>query len=202
LRRFVSPRAPVEVCEMCGAGLGGEHRHLVELETRKILCACDACAILFSGGQATKYKRVPDRVRALKGFQITDAQWDALMIPIDMAFFFYSTQSGKVVAIYPSPAGPIESLLDLNCWNEIEEENPALKEMDRDVEALLVNRVGGAREFYVVPMDVCYRLVGLIRARWRGIGGGSEVREEIGRLFADLKDRAARAVALGKGDAG
>ena len=41
--------------------------------------------------------------------QLTDAQWDGLFIPINMAFFFHSTPAGRIVALYPSPAGPMES---------------------------------------------------------------------------------------------
>jgi hypothetical protein len=61
--------------------------------------------------------------------------------------------------------------------------------MERDVEALLVNRVRGARQHFLVPMDECYSLVGLIRMRWRGLSGGREVWEEIERFFEGLRER-------------
>jgi hypothetical protein len=38
-------------------------------------------------------------------------------------------------------------------------------------------------------MDECYSLVGLIRMRWRGLSGGREVWEEIGRFFEELRNR-------------
>ena len=60
--------------------------------------------------------------------------------------------------------------------------------MDPDVEALLVNRVSETREYYIAPMDQCYKLVGLIRAHWRGFSGGSEVWEKINQFFAELKE--------------
>jgi hypothetical protein len=106
---------------------------------------------------------------------------------VDMAFFFYSTLAERVVAFYPSPMGPTESLLKLGAWEELETQNPVLKGMERDVEALLVNRVRGAREHFLVPMDQCYSLVGLIRMHWRGLTGGREVWEEIGRFFEELR---------------
>jgi len=119
------------------------------------------------------------------------------MIPINMAFFFHSVPAGKVVALYPSPAGPTESLLMFESWEEIVAENAILKEMEPDVEALLVNRIkrmGGAREqteaeYYVAPIDECYKLTGLIRAHWRGLSGGAEVWEKIEGFFAGLKER-------------
>lgn len=180
---------------MCSKELSADHQHLIEPAGRKILCACDACAILFSGQEHTKYRRVPRRIRFLNDFRLTDAQWESLAIPINMAFFFNSTQSGRVVALYPSPAGPTESLLELDSWDEIVQANPVIKNMEPDTEALLVNRIPSARgqagaEYYIVPIDECYRLVGLIRARWRGLSGGAEVWEAIQAFFAGLKERA------------
>jgi hypothetical protein len=190
LRRFVRPRATAfERCEMCSAELAVEHPHLVEPSTRQLICACNACAILFSGQAEKKYKRVPRRIRALPDFRLTDGQWDSLMIPIQLAFFYNSTPDAKVIALYPSPAGPTESLLALDAWDEIVQDNPILREMESDVEALLVKRVGGASEYYLVPIDECYKLVGLIRAHWRGLSGGTEVWREIGQFYAGLKER-------------
>ena len=191
LRRFVRPRAAVvERCEMCNAELGAEHQHLIEPSSRKLICACQPCAILFSGGAETKYKTVPRRIRFLADFHLTDAQWDGLMIPINMAFIFHHTPTGKIVALYPSPAGATESLLALDSWDEIVSDNTILKEMEPDVESLLVNRVGGRREYYIAPIDECYKLVGLIRAHWRGLSGGAEAWKEIERFFIELKERA------------
>ena len=58
LRQFARPRPAVERCELCSAGLAHEHPHLVELASRKIVCACDACATLFDGIAGGKFKRV------------------------------------------------------------------------------------------------------------------------------------------------
>jgi|SRR5215813_1935518 len=187
-------RAAVERCELCSAPLGHNHPHLVEPASRKLVCACEPCAILFSSSDG-KYKRVPQRIRQLANFRMSDAQWDSLMIPINMAFFFHSTPAGKVLSLYPSPAGPTESLLSFDSWSEIEDQNLILKEMQADVEALLVNRVaraneGDLHEYFLAPIDECYKLTGLIRAYWRGLSGGSEVWVEIKRFFAELKERA------------
>jgi hypothetical protein len=195
LRQFARKRAAVERCEMCSRELAPEHDHLVEPANRKLICACGACAILFEGQAGTKYKRVPRRVLFLQDFQLTDGQWDGLMVPIELAFFFRSSPHGKVIALYPSPAGPTESLLSLETWDDIEQANPVLKGMEADVTALVVNRVGYARgaapaEYYLMPIDECYKLVGLIRTHWRGLSGGTEVWREIGAFFAMLKKRA------------
>ncbi|MDQ3238637.1 MAG: DUF5947 family protein, partial [Actinomycetota bacterium] len=100
------------------------------------------------------------------------------------------TPAERVVAYYPSPMGPTESLLELEAWEELEESNPVLKDMERDVEALLVNRARGASEHFLVPLDECYKLVGLIRTRWRGFSGGREVWDDITEFFDELRRRA------------
>ncbi len=190
LRRFVRPRASAaERCDLCSAELTPEHQHLFEPPTRQLLCSCEACAILFSGQAETKYRRVPRRVRYLADFRLSDAQWESLLIPIGMAFFFHSSPADKTLALYPSPAGATESLLDLSAWAEVLEENPVLRELEPDVEALLVNRVRGANDYYLAPIDECFKLVGLIRAGWRGLSGGTEVWGEIEGFFAGLKQK-------------
>jgi hypothetical protein len=186
VRRFTRKRPPAESCELCSAPLSSIHEHLIESADGRLVCSCTACAILFSGQPGARYRRVPRDVRFLSDFRLTDAQWEDLHLPINLAFFYRSTRAAKVVAVYPSPAGGTESLLTLEAWHQLEEENPVLREFEPDVEALLVNRLGPAREHYRAPIDACYRLVGLIRTSWRGLSGGPEVWEEIRRFFADL----------------
>lgn len=198
LRGLLRRRDTGELCDLCGAVLGSDHQHLIEPDTRKLLCTCDACSLLFGANGETKYKRVPRRVRFLKGFRMSDAEWDSLMIPIGMAFFLESSVQKRVLALYPSPAGPTESLLTLESWNDIANNNPILAAMQPDVEALLVNRLGapdqGTGEYYIVPIDKCYELVGLIRSQWRGLSGGSEVWNEIRRFFKELREQAVQEI--------
>lgn len=186
LQQFVRKKRPAEICELCGAALPSEHQHLIEPESRRLACSCDACAILFSGQQGAKYRRVPRRVEGLPDFRMTDEQWEILHIPINLAFFFRSVPAQRVVVLYPSPAGATESLLSFESWCELEEANPVLREMEPDVEALLVNRVRQKRDYYRVPIDHCYKLIGIIRANWRGLSGGTEVWEAIDQFFAGL----------------
>jgi hypothetical protein len=198
LRQFTRARRKgsrdVEHCELCSADLRQEHPHLVELASRQILCACDACALLFDGMEGARYKRVSRSAQFLANFDLTDGQWESLLIPINMAFFFRSSLEGRVIALYPSPAGAVESLLPLEAWSEIAERNPALRELRPDIEALLVNRVGHAHgaapaEYFIAPIDECYKLVGLIRTNWKGLSGGTEVWQEIARFFSDLRSK-------------
>jgi len=181
-----------EHCELCGTLIGPEHRHLLDVSSRELMCACQACKILFDRPAAggSHYRLVPDRRLCLEDFALDDVSWAELRIPVEMAFFFYSTPAQRTVAFYPGPMGATESLLELDSWEQLERANPVLASMQRDVEALLVNRARGAHDHYLVPLDDPYELVGVIRTRWRGLTGGQEVWEEIDGFFARLASRA------------
>ncbi len=190
LRQFVRRKRPVEQCELCGLALGPEHAHLLESATRKIMCSCEACSILFDGGRPdARYRRIPRRIEKRDDFKMSDDQWESLHLPISLAFFCQSTAAKRVLAMYPSPAGATESLLSLESWKDLVAENPFLAELEPDVEALLVYRIGQTRQYFRVPIDECFRLVGLIRAYWRGLSGGTEVWEHIGLFFKSLDER-------------
>jgi hypothetical protein len=193
LRRFARPRPVRERCDLCSVELADEHAHLLELVRRRLVCACDACAVLFDNPAAGKYRRVPRRVQLLRDFRLTDEAWAGLLLPIDLAFFVQSTTAGRVIAQYPSPAGATESLVSLEAWQDLVNENPVLRELEPDVEALLVNRMQAAREYYRAGIDKCYELVGLLRTHWRGLSGGPAVWEQIGRFFAGLRGDTAHA---------
>lgn len=203
LRR--ATQAPVERCDLCGEPVPAEHRHLLERTNHALVCACIACALLFErpGAAGGKYVAVPTRRLALADFQLSDEQWDDLMIPVGMAFIFRSTRAQRATAYYPSPAGATESLLSLEHWEALVAANPILEDMAPDVEALLINRIGDARNYYLVPIDACYHLVGIIRTTWRGLSGGTEVWTAIAGFFDELREKA-RTVPATKGapDAG
>jgi hypothetical protein len=188
------PEQP-ETCELCGVAIPAEHRHMLDLRNRELLCACQACKILFDSGAAggQHYKLVPERRLRLADFRMDDVTWEDLRLPVDMAFFFRHSGEERVMAYYPSPAGPTESLLELDAWEEIARANPVLAGMAPDVEALLVNRARGANQYFLVPIDECYSLVGLIRTRWRGLSGGSEMWDGIQSFFERLADRSKEA---------
>ncbi len=65
-----------------------------------------------------------------------------------------------MVGVYPSPAGATESELPLGAWDAVLAAAPALATLAPDVEAALVRARGSRVEAYLVPIDVCYELVG------------------------------------------
>ena len=191
LRQFVrKPRVGAELCELCAKPVDAEHSHLLEVEKRHVICACDACAILFGGNTRQRYRRIPRDVYRLEAFEMDDHEWERLLIPIDLAFFLYSSAGRRMIVQYPSPGGVMESSLELECWDAIAERNPMLRRLEPDVEALLVNRIGDSRQYFCAPIDRCFKLVGIIRTHWRGLSGGEQVWTEIECFFRELTAQA------------
>lgn len=187
LREFARPRPAVERCEMCAAALGAAHEHLFDGKSTQLRCSCAACGRLLVTAGAP-WTLVRHRVERLADFRLTDEAWQALALPIELAFFVRDV-TGRVVARYPSVAGTIESSLALPSWEALVVANPVLAGLAPDVEALLVRRAGARRDHYLVSLDECYRLVGLIRLHWRGFGGGPEVWAAIDGFFEALDGR-------------
>ncbi|MEP6977958.1 MAG: DUF5947 family protein [Thermoleophilia bacterium] len=178
-----------ERCDLCSAVIPADHRHMLHVEERQIVCTCETCRALFAGDGP--YKPTGSRTVWLDGLELPDDLWASFRIPIGLAFFFESSSAGGVVAFYPSPAGTTECELDLRAWETLVAANPMLEGLEPDAEALIVNRLGGARQHAIVPIDECYRLVGLVRVSWEGISGGTQIEGAVSGFFAELREKAA-----------
>jgi len=192
LRNEPRNEPPEERCDFCAKPIGEAHSHLVDLTDRRLMCACRPCYLVFlpQGAAKGRYKTVPERYVHLKQLVLSDAAWDQFQIPIGLAFFFHNSAEEKVLAFYPGPAGAMESLLSLEAWNDVLALEPQLATMQSDVEAFLVRRDReGHEEYFIVPIDACYQLVGLIRVSWKGFDGGEEARAKVDAFFSNLRAR-------------
>jgi hypothetical protein len=185
------PRSADERCDICNAPVPDDHRHLLHLEERRIVCSCEACWAMHSGDP--EYRPAGMRTLWLERFDCDEEIWGSFQIPIGLAFFMRSGMTGGVVAFYPSPAGATESELDLVSWEALVNRNPVLADLEADAEALVVNRLAQPAQYAIAPIDDCYRLVGLIKARWEGISGGSALEQALPDFFAALQARASAA---------
>ena len=172
-------------CELCPISLPDQHKHLLDLDERRIVCVCPTCWSLRSGD--ARYRPTGSRTLWLERFELPDELWAAFQIPIGLAFFLRSTVTGGVVGMYPSPAGATECELDLEAWERLASANPVLDDLDPDAEGLIVNRIADPHVHVIAPLDDCYRLVGLIKATWEGISGGPKLAAAVERYFDGLR---------------
>jgi hypothetical protein len=165
LRAFVTG-TPIEECELCAQSISVEHEHLLEPDARRVFCACQACAALFAQEQerqGARYLRVERRAARLHQFDIDDAGWSDLGVPVGLAFFTMRSRTAEVVATFPGRAGIIESFVPLKAWSELERRFPVLMGILPDVEALLARRTSRHQDYFQVSIDHCYELSGLLR---------------------------------------
>ncbi len=188
LREFARERPAVERCDLCSVAVGPVHDHLLQPRERALKCACAACSLLFPADAGQPWRRVRPKAERLWDLKLPDALWAELHLPIDLAFFQRSNVAGAPLAFFPSPAGATQALLPPEAFEQLLIENPSLRTLEEDVEALLANRVGEAREYYRVSVDVCFALVGLIRSTWRGLSGGTAAWAAIHSFFERLKE--------------
>jgi hypothetical protein len=184
--------AAAERCEMCATEVPAEHGHVADLDQSTLICACRACYLLFTRPDAGRgrYRAVPDRYLRDPARELTVSDWDALEIPVGLAFFLHSSQRGEVVGFYPSPAGATECRLDLAEWARLAAAHPLLAHAEPDVEASLVYRGDSGVEYFLVPIDACYELAGRMRLNWRGFDGGAEARQSIAEFLDGVRARA------------
>jgi hypothetical protein len=189
LRGMASSRAApaasaTERCDLCLGVIPDDHRHLLNLHERQIVCVCESCWAIRSGD--AEMRPVGTRTVWLDGFELPDDLWADFRIPIGLAFFMHSSVTDGIVALYPSPAGATESELALESWDRLVALNPVLEQLEPDGEALIVNRTAEPPAFAIAPIDRCYMLVGLIKVNWQGISGGPGVNDAIARFFEEL----------------
>ncbi|ODQ94863.1 DUF5947 family protein [Mycolicibacterium holsaticum] len=191
----LTSQQPGERCEMCSEAISDEHQHVVNIEGRQLMCVCRGCYLLFTDtGAELRYRAVPDRYLAFGDFALDRRQWEALQIPVGLAFFFHNSAIGRTVAFYPGPAGATESELDLRAWDDIRTAEPRVDTLAEDTEAIFVRvpEDGRAPLAYLLPIDACYEFVGRLRMMWRGFDGGQDAAAYIDEFFELLDTRSRR----------
>ena len=194
LRGLAKPKppqaaSPDERCDLCTTTVPPDHRHMLNLYERQIVCVCESCWALRSGD--AEFRPTGNRTLWLEGFQLPEELWAQFRIPIGLAFFMHSSVTNCIVAMYPSPAGATESELHFETWDRLAGMNPVLRDLEADAEGLIVNRMSEPPVYAIAPIDRCYMLVGIVKAAWEGISGGAGAERAIEGYFEELRRVAA-----------
>ncbi len=188
MRELPDGPQPLEAsCDLCGTSMPEDHRHLLQMDERRIVCVCEACWALRSGDP--EFRPTGSRFVWLEGFTVPSELWARFGIPIGLAFFLRGAEG--VAALYPSPVGATECELDLSAWDALVSLNPVLETLDAEGETLIANRLADPPQYAITPTDEAYRLVGLVKANWQGISGGAGVEQAVADFFDELKVKAA-----------
>lgn len=232
---LASPAPPeIEHCDVCADQLPEQHQHLLNIRQfdntvqlnntvqsstgqlsptqRQILCACQACGVLFDRRAAGNglYRLIRPLRRPLPDLCCDDVLWAGLGVPVDLAFFVRhdsaptpatataQTAESVVTAHYPSPHGTVGAEVAPEAWRRLVDANPLLVDMDTEVVALLIRRerhgAGSsprhASQQWLLGIDDCYQLTALLRRSWSGLTGGERVWREVDAYFDRLSGNA------------
>ena len=190
LRRFAKARAPVERCDLCGLEIGPDHDHLIDPAERRLVCACGACAVLFSAQAGTKFKRVPQDVTRTR--RADDQRLRSGRRSGCRSIWRSSTTARRRDGWWP--ATPVRRARRSPCWSSRPgrkssasiPSSPACSPTSRRCWSTACAAARTRTACFLVPIDQCFRLVGIIRMQWKGFTGGTAVWEEIDGFFAEL----------------
>ena len=100
----------------------------------------------------------------------TTSRWEELRIPVDMAFFFHSSAGRARGGVLPEPDGRDRVAARARrvgrSWRRPTRCSASWSPTSRRCSSTA--RAARAQH-WLVPIDECYALVGLIRTRWRGL---------------------------------
>ena len=194
LSRPPSPRRhgdgpDVEVCELCGTELPQNHRHLLQLTERRILCACATCWASALG----RPRAAPDRAAASSGSRTSSCPRSCGRSCRSRSGSPSSCARASPTRWSPctrAPRAPPSPSSTCPPGRSSSELNPILTGIEPDAEALVVNRIADPHEFVIAPIDECYGLVGAIKVSWEGISGGPALEREVPAFFDEMRSAA------------
>lgn len=167
LRRLSHVAPEPARCELCSLGLLEHHAHLFDPKERVALCSCRACALLFpadlSENAAPRYLQITPRIERLVDAQLAERVWNMLDLPVRLVFLCPSATHTQLFALYPNPQGVTEATFPHSAWSVLTRTEPLLGSIREDVQALILDDRPGRGTCHAVSIDVCHRLVGLLR---------------------------------------
>jgi len=185
LRQFTRKHVVEERCDLCSASLSERHEHLFDARERRVACACRACTMLFPETGEAAYRRIVSHASRLPHLRLDAEDFEALGIPVRVAFLYPSRVHDCVFAVYPNGGGAAEATLPRAAWEMLVVQHPTLACIELDVEGLFVNAIGEESDVYRLSVDVGHRIVGTLRAQSGRIGA---LRTEIRRMLREAAE--------------
>ena len=188
MREMPDGPQPIEAdCDLCGTSMPEDHRHLLELEERRIVCVCESCWALRSGeaqycppARGSSCSTTSTCPTSCGRGCASRSAW-----PSSFARTTASWRSTRAPPARPSPSSELEA------WDELVGRNGVVGDIERDSEALVVDKLNDGIQAAIVPTDEAYRMVGLVKANWQGISGGQGVPAAVAGFFDELRARVA-----------
>jgi hypothetical protein len=153
-----------EHCDLCGNPIAETHEHLYDPRVRELACACQACAVLFPNKSDVRYRRLEMSVVPLRGLAIGPAELQGVGIPVSLLCLCPSAEHNRVFAWYPSAAGVVEGDVSTTQLETLVAAFPELGGVEPDLEALVIDARQAPARCFRVSIDVCHKLIGLLRA--------------------------------------
>ena len=106
IRRAPPAAGPGERCEMCAEPIADEHAHVVNVESRALLCTCRACYAAVHAADARAASTAPCRTATCApSATARRAIWDELQIPVGSRSSSTTRALGRIVGVLPEPGG-------------------------------------------------------------------------------------------------
>jgi hypothetical protein len=183
-------------CGVCDAVIGRVHRHLLAVAGRALVCGCADCHARPDSDRhradpdrylavPDRYLAVPDRYLEFAGDVLDAATWDELRVPAGLAFVSRPAAGAGLVVCGPALGRTTEAELPEPVWERLVERHPSFAVLRPGVEALLLRRAG----CFLVPIDACLELAGMLRTSWRGFDGGPAGAGSLASFFARVRAR-------------
>ena len=144
-----------------------------KLQSRRLVCAARPARCSSAASKSGLSPRAAATSSSCPTSASPTPQWESLLIPISLAFFFHSTPAERVRGrISQSGRG---HRIALGIWKpgrRWSTRTPCWPRCNPTSRPCWSIAWAAQRSYYRVPIDECYKLVGLIRVHWRGLSGG------------------------------
>ena len=181
-RRHPPGRLPANAARCAAEPIPEAHQHVVDLESRAMMCTCRPCYLLFTDSDAhLRYRSVPDRYFSFADFELGPGPVGRAGNPGGPGILlpqFQARPDGRLLSrARPAPPSPNFRWTPGRRAGGQPGPRRARPGHGGPADPRPPARTGPPADCHLVPVDACYELVGRLRRVWRGFDGGQEARD-------------------------